>query len=278
MIHETFPLRAEGSQPDARLVTYIQEYSESLAVRERPLVLLCPGGAYSYTSDREAQPIALQFLAMGYHVAVLRYSCAPARYPTALLELAASVRLIREHAKQWHVMPDKLVVQGCSAGGHLAASYAMFWNQDWLRERAQIPETDPELLRPNGLLLCYPVITSGEFAHRGSFENLLGNLPEREELLVRLSLENQVGSHVPPVFVWHTYEDQAVPVENSLLLVSALRRAGVPTEFHMYPRGGHGLALATALTQSPDGGAVQPECAGWIELAHTWIEGSLLPI
>ncbi len=273
MIHETFSLQVEGSQPDARLVTYMQEYSESMAVRERPLVLLCPGGGYSYTSDREAQPIALQFLAMGYHVAVLRYSCAPARYPTALLELAASVRLIREHAAQWHVDPDKLVVQGCSAGGHLAASYAMFWNQNWLREKAGVPETDAWLLRPNGLLLCYPVITSGEFAHRGSFDNLIGDQPEKDRLLRLLSLENQVGSHVPPVFVWHTYEDQAVPVENSLLLVSALRRAGIPTEFHMYPRGGHGLALATALTQTSDGGAVQPECAGWIELAHTWLEG-----
>lgn len=273
MIHETFSLQVEGSQPDARLVTYMQEYSESMAVRERPLVLLCPGGGYSYTSDREAQPIALQFLAMGYHVAVLRYSCAPARYPTALLELAASVRLIREHAAQWHVDPDKLVVQGCSAGGHLAASYAMFWNQNWLREKAGVPETDAQLLRPNGLLLCYPVITSGEFAHRGSFDNLIGDLPEKDRLLRLLSLENQVGSHVPPVFVWHTYEDQAVPVENSLLLVSALRRAGIPTEFHMYPRGGHGLALATTFTQTSDGGAVQPECAGWIELAHTWLEG-----
>ena len=79
MLHETFKLRAEGSQPDARLVTYIQEYSDAMAVAERPLVLLCPGGGYGRTSDREAEPIALQFLAMGYHAAVLRYSCAPAR-------------------------------------------------------------------------------------------------------------------------------------------------------------------------------------------------------
>lgn len=275
MKHETFSLQVEGSQPGARLVTYIQEYSEAMAIRERPLVLLCPGGGYAYTSDREAEPIALQFLAMGYHAAVLRYSCAPARYPTALLELAASVRLIREHARQWHVAPEKLVIQGCSAGGHLAAAYAMFWDQDWFRERAGISESDPgrRLLQPGGLLLCYPVITSGEYAHRGSFDNLIGDLPEQDKLLEQLSLENQVNNCVPPVFVWHTYEDQSVPVENSLLLVSALRRAGIPTEFHMYPRGGHGLALATVLTQTADGGCFQPDCAGWINLAHTWLEG-----
>lgn len=277
MLHEVFPLRAEGSQPYARLVTYIQEYTDALAVRERPLVLLCPGGGYERTSDREAESIALQFLAMGYHAAVLRYSCAPSRYPTALLELAESVLLVRKHAEQWHVKTDKLVIQGCSAGGHLAANYAMCWNQDWFRERTGVSgrDSDHQLLRPNGLLLCYPVITSGEYAHRGSFENLMGDSPEQEKLLELLSLEHQVNGDVPPTFIWHTYEDQAVPVENSLLLVSALRRAGVSTEFHMYPRGCHGLALATALTKSSDGRCVQPECAGWIDLAHTWLENIL---
>ncbi len=275
MLHETFELREEGSRADARLEIYIQEYSQSVAIQERPMVLLCPGGGYGYTSDREAEPIALQFLSMGYHAAVLRYSCAPARYPTALLELARSVLLIREHAVQWHVDTDRLVIQGCSAGGHLAACYAMFWNRQWLREKAGVADRDPDhrLLRPNGLLLCYPVITSGEFAHRGSFENLTGDLPDRERLLQELSLEYQVNADVPPVFIWHTFEDQAVPVENALLMVSALRRAGISTEFHMYPQGGHGLALATALTQTSDGRCVQPQCAGWIELAHTWLEG-----
>ncbi len=275
MLHETFELREGGSRADARLEIYIQEYSQSVAIQERPMVLLCPGGGYGYTSDREAEPIALQFLSMGYHAAVLRYSCAPARYPTALLELARSVLLIREHAVQWHVDTDRLVIQGCSAGGHLAACYAMFWNRQWLREKAGVADRDPDhrLLRPNGLLLCYPVITSGEFAHRGSFENLTGDLPDRERLLQELSLEHQVNADVPPVFIWHTFEDQAVPVENALLMVSALRRAGISTEFHMYPQGGHGLALATALTQTSDGRCVQPQCAGWIELAHTWLEG-----
>lgn len=281
MIHNIYPLQVEGSQPYARLVTYIQDDTDALAVRQRPLVLLCPGGGYGRTSDREAESVALQFLAMGYHAAVLRYSCAPSRYPTALLELAASVRLIRENEERWHVSPGKIVIQGCSAGGHLAACYCMFWKQDWLRERIGLGQADGELLRPAGMLLCYPVITSGEFAHRGSFENLLGYVGETletgpsGELLQLLSLENQVNEDVPPVFIWHTYTDQSVPVENSLLLVGALRRAGIPTEFHMYPRGAHGLALATSLTQTSDGRCVQPECASWLALARTWLESIL---
>ena len=92
MIFNTFELHQEGSLPGAHLVTYIQEYSEAMAINDRPLILLCPGGGYTRTSDREAEPMALKFLAMGYHAAVLRYSCAPAEYPTSLKELAYSVR------------------------------------------------------------------------------------------------------------------------------------------------------------------------------------------
>ena len=267
MLHNTYSICAEGSAPDAKLITYIQEYSPAMKMNIRPLILICPGGGYGYTSDREAESMALQFLAMGYHAAVLRYSCAPARYPTALLELASCMKMIREHAKEWNVAEDKIVVQGCSAGGHLAASFGMFWREDFIAEALKVQ--DREILRPNGMVLCYPVITSGEFAHRGSFENLLG---DRTELLEKMSLEKQVNENTPRAFIWHTFEDGSVPVENSLLLAGAMRRAGIPIEFHLYPRGGHGLGLATKLTETADGRSVQPECAGWIHLAHTWLE------
>ena len=207
---------------------------------------------------------------MGYHTAILRYSCAPARYPTALMELADSMALIHSHAEEWHVDEEKIVVQGCSAGGHLAASLGMFWDEDFLAEGIGLKKTEHELLRPCGMILCYPVITSGEHAHKGSFENLLGE--EGKGLLEKMSLEKQVSSKTTRAFIWHTFEDRSVPVENSLLLVSALRRAGIPTEFHMYPKGQHGLALADHLTETADGRALQPECSSWIHLAKTWLE------
>ena len=100
MIYNTFEMHQEGSLPGAHLVTYIQEYSDAMAINDRPLILLCPGGGYTRTSDREAEPMALKFLAMGYHAAVLRYSCAPAEYPTSLKELAYSIKFLREHADQ----------------------------------------------------------------------------------------------------------------------------------------------------------------------------------
>lgn len=274
MKNETFQIQVEGSLPETRLITYIQDHYQEIKIESRPLVLICPGGAYAYTSPREGEAFAMQFLAMGYHAAVLKYSCAPAVFPTSLTELASAMILIRQHAREWHVDPDKIIVLGCSAGGHLAASLATLWDEDFLAEALKLEKSNHKLLKPDGLILCYPVITAGEFAHRGSFENLLG---EREkELGGELSLETRVSEKVPPVFIWHTYTDGSVPVENSLLFVNALRKAGVSTEFHMYPCGGHGLGLANRLTQARDGSAVQEECTSWIPLVHTWIESRFI--
>lgn len=270
MKNEIFPIQMAGSLPYARLITYILDSPEEMEIDTRPLVLICPGGAYAYTSEREGDPLAMEFLAMGYHAAVLKYSCAPAVYPTALTELAYSILLIREKAGEWHVAPDRILVLGCSAGGHLAASMGVFWKESFLGEALGLKAEQQKLLRPDGMILCYPVITSGEFAHRGSILNLLGD--REQELKAKMSLENQVDSDTPPVFIWHTYTDEAVPAENSLLFVNALRRAGVPAEFHLYPRGGHGLALASRLTRNASGYGAQEECTSWISLVHTWIE------
>ena len=143
---------------------------------------------------------------------------------------------------------------------------------EWLAE--QIAEGNKELLRPNGLVLSYPVITSGDFAHRGSFDMLIGEAADterRERLLEELSLEKQVTEDTPPTFIWHTYEDGAVPAENSLLFVQALRRKNIPVEFHLYPKGGHGLGLGTELTCSSSGKEIRPEINTWIHMAETFI-------
>ncbi len=279
MINKTFSILMPGSLPAARLTVYIQEHYQEIGIDNRPLVLICPGGAYAYTSPREGEVLAMQFLAFGCHAAVLNYSCAPARYPVALLEAAYAMNLIRQHAEEWHVDPKGVIILGCSAGGHLAASLGTLWQEDFLSQAMGLAGEDRRLLRPDGMILCYPVITAGKFAHRGSFENLLGpeegaeaRLEDAGSLLSGLSLETRVTGETPPAFIWHTFTDDAVPVENSFAFVSALRRAGVSTEFHMYPVGGHGLSLAGPLTAHRDGGAVQAECTSWISLAHTWIE------
>lgn len=268
MRNEQIKIQVEGSGKDVCLETYILgDVMDGARNRKTPLVLICPGGGYAMTSNREAEPIALQFNSMGYQAAVLRYSCAPAVYPTALCELAQSVKLIREHAEEWSVNAEKIIVMGFSAGGHLAASYGVFWNEPWLAEKTQC---DKKLLEPNGLVLCYPVISSKEeIAHQDSIKNLLGeSYPEMKE---QVSLEDKVGKHTPKTFLWHTFTDPVVPFWNSFRFAEALGKAGVPMEYHLYPQGGHGLSLANKQTANEEGKGVEKVCQSWVPLLRSWM-------
>ncbi len=272
MLVEKFKIAAEGSGENANLKTYIIDSSEQMKYNKRPLVLICPGGGYGFVSDREAEVMALQFTAMGYHAAVLTYSTYPVRYPAQILEVAQAWKLIRENAEEWNVLSDKTVILGCSAGGHLAASYSLFCGEDFVTKSVGLVADE---LRPAGMILCYPVITSGEFSHRDSFATLLGGDYESlvgTELLEKVSLEKQVTEKAPPAFIWHTYTDNVVPVENSLLLASALRKHNVNCELHIFPDGGHGLGLASELSQDSNGWGVQEECKIWIRLAEVWLK------
>lgn len=269
MLHKIIDISIKGEPSGGKLYTYFLDNSIEIDInRKRPLVLICPGGGYAMTSDREAEAMAVQFLAAGYHAAVLRYSVYPGVYPTALLQAAWSVAHIRQHAEEYHVDPDHIILQGSSAGGHLAASYGVFWNKK--KFLADTMGVEAQVLRPNGLILSYPVITSGEKAHGPSFENLLGE--RYGELVEEMSLEKQVSRDVPPVFLWHTVTDTTVPVENSLLFFQALHAYEIPVEMHIYPVGVHGLGLANEETASRDGSCIQPECQSWIRLAIEWIK------
>lgn len=270
MIHKKIEIKSRGMEAVGNLYTYFLDSSIEMRPDEkRPVILMCPGGGYEMTSDREAEPMAMQFLAMGYHVAILRYSVCPVRYPAALLQVAESVLYLKEHADEYHIDPEKIVVQGCSAGGHLAANYGIAWNSPFLTKLMGM-ENDPERLCVAGLLLCYPVITSGEKAHEESFRNLLGE--QYEEKKDELSLENQVTPDTPPTFLWHTATDETVPVENSLYFFQACLQQGVSAELHIYPVGGHGLSLANEETCRANGIGVQKECQSWIGLAQTWLK------
>ena len=128
-----------------------------------------------------------------------------------------------------------------------------------------------EMLKPRGLILCYPVITSDpKYAHMPSFQNLLGDTVEEEAW--NLSLDHQITDSMPPCFIWHTATDQTVPLPNSLLLAMALWKAGIPVELHVYPEGTHGLSLANELVECLDGRGVQEECTSWISLVDTWLD------
>lgn len=235
------------SDYEAMLTGYIPDnIMQEQKERMRPAVLILPGGGYEYTSDREAEPIALEFIRRGVCAFVLRYSIAPARFPQALCEALESIAYIRENASEWDIDPDNIAVCGFSAGGHLCASVGTFWNNSILDAYINRSRT---VMKPNMLILSYPVITSGEYAHRGSFDALLGE-NQRDESLSLVSLEKQVTADVPPTFIWHTYEDGCVPVQNTMLFANELIAHNVPTEVHIYRRGGHGLSLGNYLVDT----------------------------
>ena len=216
-----------------------------LTDRKNPAMLVIPGGGYKSTSLREHEPIAFQFLAAGFSVFILRYSCAPAVFPTSLFEVYTAIATIRKNAEEWLVDTNKISLCGFSAGGHLSASAGALWNKDFVLKAFNFTTEH----KPNALVLSYPVITAGEFAHKASFVNLLGKEPNEQEIKY-FSLENQVTAEFPPTFLWHTTNDDVVPVMNSILLSQALSKNNILFEMHIYPKGPHGLALSNEITDT----------------------------
>ena len=220
------------------IVSYIHEDK-----KVRPCMLVVPGGGYRYVSSTEADPVARTFYAAGYNVFVLTYTVNYLDEPLKLqplMDIARAVRIIRYHAEKCSVDPDKMAVCGFSAGAHLCASLCVHYSD--------ISDPDPKYApisaRPDAAVLGYPVITSGEYAHKDSFTALLG-ADAGEKELEYMSLEKHVTDDMPPCFLWQTASDDSVPVENSYLFAMACRKAGVPFAHHVFSEGIHGMSVAT---------------------------------
>lgn len=254
------------------LTAYLIEDSREMTNwAKRPAVLVLPGGGYSYTSDREADPVALSYLAQGFHAFVLRYSTAEhGQFPAPFIDASRAMSLIRKQADEWHLDPDRLAVCGFSAGGHLAASLGTMWNDTKLIEAAGIEAGEN---KPNALILGYPVITCGDDT-AGHLNNMwkiaMGDQPS-EQMQRQLSCELHAGAHTPPAFIFHTYMDNVVPVENALLFAQALAKHDVPFELHIYPNGVHGFSLANEITSTGRGNLVDRDAAEWLTMSSTWL-------
>lgn len=228
-----------------------------------PAVVLCPGGAYAFVSEREADPVALQFFARGYQVFTLTYSVGEkAKDFLPLRELSETVRALRERP-ELRVDPEHIAVCGFSAGGHLAASLGIMWDDPVL---LKVYDNYGGKNRPNAMILGYPVITADEFAHVESIENVSGAKKGTEEYGY-FSLDRRVSNKTCPAFLWHTAEDDCVPVENSLKLALALRKNRVPFELHVFPWGGHGMSACTQEVGTPDS-----YNARWVPMALSWLD------
>lgn len=234
-----------------------------------PCTVICPGGSYWWCSEREAEPVALRMLGNGIAAAVVNYACQYQHYPLQLLEILAAITYIRRNSKSLHIDPERIAVMGFSAGGHAACTAGLFWQEKLAEDTLEIVHGED---KPNGMILCYPVITSGEFTHEGSMKCLLGDDPNAE-LVAKMSLENQVTENAPKAFIWHTSEDGLVPVENSLLIAAALHKKGIDVEMHIYPRGGHGLSLCDETVTNRDClDDAAKYCSDWVPHCIKWIK------
>ena len=242
----------------AHLITYIRDNPPEMANEPRRAMLICPGGGYQWTSDRENEPIALQFLARGYNVFVLKYSVAEmAKNLNPLREIELAIKHIRDNANPYNIRADKVFVMGFSAGGHLALSSGTLL---------------PKESRPDGMVLCYPVVTAACPTHMGSLYNFCGTQTPNDEQKHLFSLDLHVDADTPPAFIWHTENDDAVPVQNSKNLAAALEKNGVKHELVLFPEGHHGLSLATSETCKDMTENEPHPCSVWVDLADKFVK------
>ena len=261
-----WPGAAPGANPSIpnlpRLTAYPLEPERSTgrgqaSTRPKGAVIVLPGGGYEGHADYEGEPVARWLNSIGYCAFVLNYRVAPYRHPWPLADVQRSVRVVRREHERWSVEPDRIGVLGFSAGGHLAGCAGILR----LDAYQAVDEADAVDPRPDFMVLCYPVISFGPYRHDGSMRNLLGSDPDADLRRV-LSLESSVDGDSAPAFLWHTANDELVPVQNSLLLADALARASVPCELHVFPDGAHGAAMATD----------RPDLRVWTALCEAWLQ------
>lgn len=309
MIHNTILL---SNDRHVTLTTYLiedtAEYQQGLM---RPMVVICPGGGYAFLSERESEPIALKYVAAGFHAAVLRYGINEyAVAPGPLKDIAGAVAYIRDHAEEWFVDSDAVMVMGFSAGAHVAGQLGVFWNRGEL-----LPEyaNDRNRIRPDGMILCYPVLdlhASDSHMEIGTkpgddpkdipFGQKHPKMPLEQIFLLDekenryfvdfekamnayifdgeytaeqedfYSLQNQVSGDTCPAFLWHCDGDGLIHPSNSLDFASAMKRYDRPVELHLYAGGGHGIALGTEHTAC-DIWNYYPYAASWMQHSIDWI-------
>ena len=222
----------------------LTSYHPSEKIATGAAVIICPGGGYSGESYlREGTLIAETFVKKGIAAFILKY-----RLPSdsimidkaigPLQDAQQAIKTVRQNASAWNIDPSKIGIMGFSAGGHLASTAGTHFDKSYIPNKEQIS------LRPDFMVLIYPVISmTDEIGHLGSRQNLLGkSASEKQKQL--FSNELQVGPNTPPTWITHTGDDNVVPVENSIRFYQALIKNEVPSEMHLYPKGNHGFVLS----------------------------------
>lgn len=290
------------SESNAYLYSYILDEQKRVnKTNKRPAVLICPGGGYLLTAQKEGEPVALKFNTMGYHTFVLRYNTyflekpknflneeelpavnAKGIFPQQLYDLIQSILFIREHEEEWQIDFNQIILVGFSAGAHLCASLGVKWNDINLANKFNIKN---EMIKPSAMILAYPLLDttqiekSIEISNDKNIINMMKYLKKAlfntedptDEQIRSVSPVHLVNADIPPTFIWDTADDDQTIVTNSLNFTTALARFNVPFELHIFQTGVHGASLCDEVCASePE--HLNPACAQWINLAQTWLK------
>ena len=297
---KTEVIKLYQDREDVTLTSYILEDSpELLKGKPRPAVLICPGGAYLTCSDREGEPVALRFAAMGYHAFVLRYSVymegggsfpdmsrelkpnEKCIYPAPVRDIGKAFLTIRSRAKEWLVDMDKVALCGFSAGAHNSAMYSTYWHTPLLSEYFN---EAPEAFRPAATILGYTLSDYifmkqqnetktqwDKMLFEASLLAYLGTTQPTEQQLEEVSPALHVTENTPPMFLWSTAADSLVPVQHTIRMAHALADQKIPFEIHIFEEGPHGLSLATQASAEAKS-QIYPDVAKWASLADAWLQ------
>ena len=271
---ELMPLWPVGKVPEAHgtdpakdiptLTSFLPEAARSTGAA----MIVCPGGGYRMLADHEGKVYAAWLAERGIAAFVLKYRLGSNGYqhPAMMDDIQRAIRLVRSHASEWKIDPNRIGVMGSSAGGHLASTALTHFDAG--KADAEDP-VDRASSRPDLGVLCYAVITMGEHTHEGSKTSLLGSNPS-PELITLLSNERQVTKETPPCFLWHTRDDGAVSVRNSLDFAEALLRNEVPYELHVFQSGRHGLGMG--VKEYTPGSTDESSLLPWTQNLQAWLK------
>ncbi|EPC4574847.1 TPA: alpha/beta hydrolase [Klebsiella variicola subsp. variicola] len=280
--------------------TYLLESKISMnTYKKRPALIVCPGGAYLFKATKEGESVAIEFLSRGYNTFILNYSTLfPDResfemrsgensdilYPKQVIELLEVINIVKKNSDEWGIDKDKIFILGFSAGGHVAGSVAVHWNNNaMLQYLTFIPEN--EELKPSGVILCYPMLNGDilkyiqtderkEISNQHSYiKKVIGGLENSQDHKMHgLDLSQFITSETPPIFLWHTTEDRITRAEDTTLFVSRLLKEGVPCEYHLFMKGKHGMGLCNSVA-AKNSSDINESCSYWINLADNWMRG-----
>lgn len=270
---------------NATLTAYIQDsFQEYQSITERPAVILCPGGAFLGITEKEAEPVALQFIAEGYQVFLLRYSVGleAARLPNPMIDAAKAISFVRENAKRWYINPNKIILTGFSTGGFVAAALGATWQEDYLSKALNV---DNSILKPNALLLAYPILDmkllQEQLKNKSQemqtliemmFQVIYGTQYPNQAQLDEWKIRRRITASMPPTFLWSTTEDGIIGNSANLEFVQILNAINIPYEFHLFQLGPHGISLGDYRVGYSEkqvksfGNSIK-----WIDMALNWI-------